>query len=63
VNPDNAKTLAELAQLTQEPAEKLQDLLKSEEASAHVKSLSNEKNERRYYLTGLGILKAISMLT
>jgi hypothetical protein len=63
VNPDNAKTLPELAQLSQEPAERLQDLLKREEASGHVKSLSDEKNERRYYLTGLGILRAVSMLT
>jgi hypothetical protein len=63
VNPDNAKTLPELAQLAQEPSETLQDLLKSEEAAGHVKSLSNGQSERRYYLTGLGILRAVSMLT
>jgi hypothetical protein len=63
VNPDNAKTLPELAQLAQEPSETLQDLLKGEEAAGHVKSLSNGQSERRYYLTGLGILRAVSMLT
>ena len=63
VNPDNAKTLPELAQLAQEPSETLQDLLKGEEAVGHVKSLSNGQSERRYYLTGLGILRAVSMLT
>jgi len=63
VNPDNAKTLPELAQLAQEPSETLQDLLKGEEATGHVKSLSNGQSERRYYLTGLGILRAVSMLT
>jgi len=63
VNPDNAKTLPELAQLAQEPSEALLGLLKGEEAAGHIKSLSNGQNERRYYLTGLGILRAVSMLT
>jgi len=63
VNPDNAKTLPELAQLAQEPSGTLQDLLKGEEAAGHVKSLLNGQSERRYYLTGLGILRAVSMLT
>lgn len=63
VSPDNAKTVPELVQLTQEPVDQIQDLLKNQEASGHVKSLTDEKSERRYYLTGLGILRAASMLT
>jgi hypothetical protein len=63
VNPENAKPLSELAELAQEPAETIRDLLKGEEASGHVKSLSDGKSERRYYLTGLGILRAVSLLT
>ncbi len=63
VNPDNAKTLPELAQFTKEPQDKIQDLLTSEEESGHVKSVTDGKTERRYYLTGLGILRAVSMLT
>jgi hypothetical protein len=63
VNPDNARTLPELAQLTQEPADKILDLLRTEEQSGHVKSLTDAKSEQRYYLTGLGILRAVSMLT
>ena len=62
VSPDNAKTLPELAQLTQESADKIHSVLEGEEAAGHVKSISDKK-ELRYYLTGLGILKAISMLT
>jgi hypothetical protein len=63
VNPDNARTLADLAQLTQESTDKIHDLLKTEEAVGHVKSLSDDRKERRYYVTGLGILRAVSMLT
>ncbi len=63
VNPDNAKSLTELAQLTQEPAETIQILLREEETSGHVKTLRNGDTELRYYLTGLGILRAASMLT
>jgi hypothetical protein len=63
VNAENAKSLPELAALAQEPPETIRDLLNSEEASGHVKSLSDEKSERRYYLTGLGILRAVSLLT
>jgi DNA-binding IclR family transcriptional regulator len=63
VNPESAKSLPELAQLAQEPTNTIRDILKSEEASGHVKSLSDEKSERRYYLTGLGILRAVSLLT
>jgi hypothetical protein len=63
VSPDNARALPELAQLAQEPAETILNLLAQEEASGHVKSLPDDKNNQRYYLTGLGILKAISILT
>jgi DNA-binding IclR family transcriptional regulator len=63
VNPDNARTLADLAQLTQESTDKIHDLLKTEEAVGHVKSLSDNEKELRYYVTGLGILRAVSMLT
>jgi DNA-binding IclR family transcriptional regulator len=63
VNPDNAKSLTELAQLTQEPPETIQNLLKEEESSGHVKSLRDDDKDLRYYLTGLGILRAASMLT
>ena len=63
VNPDNAKSLTELAQLTQEPAETIQSLLREEEVSGHVKTLKNGNAELRYYITGLGILRAASMLT
>ena len=63
VNLDNAKSLTELAQLTQEPAETIHSLLIEEETSGHVKSLRDGKTELRYYLTGLGILRAASMLT
>jgi len=63
VNPDNAKSLTELAQLTQEPAETIQSLLREEETSGHVKSLRGDNTDLRYYLTGLGILRAASMLT
>ena len=63
VNPDNAKSLTELAQLTQEPPETIQNLLKEEEVSGHVKTLKDGVTELRYYLTGLGILRAASKLT
>ena len=63
VNPDNAKSITELAQLTQEPPETIQNLLKEEEVSGHVKTLKDGDTELRYYLTGLGILRAASMLT
>jgi hypothetical protein len=63
VNPENARSLPELAEAVQEPAERLQHLLKAEEVSGHVRSLTDEKSEIRYYLTGLGILRAVSMLT
>jgi hypothetical protein len=63
VNPDSAKTLPELVQVTQEPADRIRELLIGEEETGHVKSLTDEKSERRYYLTGLGILRAVSMLT
>jgi hypothetical protein len=63
VNPDSARTVSELEQLTQEPSDKIRDLLSSEEQSGNVKSLNDAKTEQRYYLTGLGILRAVSMLT
>lgn len=63
VSPDNAKSLTELAQLTQEPPETIQNLLREEETSGHVKILRDSNTEQRYYLTGLGILRAASMLT
>ncbi len=63
VSPDNAKTVPELVQVTQEPGGQIQDLLENQEASGHVKSITDERSERRYYLTGLGILRAASMLT
>ena len=63
VNPENAKSLPELAELVKEPTGAIRDLLSREEASGHVKSLSDEKSEKRYYLTGLGILRAVSLLT
>lgn len=63
VNPANAKSLTELVQLTQEQAETIQSLLRGEETSGHVKSLRDGDTEVRYYLTGLGILRAASMLT
>jgi hypothetical protein len=55
-------SLPELAQFTQEPTDKVRDVLKTEETAGHVKTLSIN-NELRYYLTGLGILRAVSMLT
>lgn len=63
VNPDNARSLMELAQLTQEPPETIQSLLREEETAGHVKTLRDKNTELRYYLTGLGILRAASMLT
>ncbi len=63
VNPESARSLPELAQVAHEPTETLQPLLKTEEASGNVRSLTDEKSEIRYYLTGLGILRAVSMLT
>jgi hypothetical protein len=63
VNPDNAKSLTELAQLAQEPPETIQSLLREEETAGHVKTLRDSSTELRYYLTGLGILRAASMLT
>jgi predicted transcriptional regulator len=63
VNPENAKSLPELTELAHESTDALRTLLNSEEASGHVKSLSDGKSERRYYLTGLGILRAVSLLT
>ena len=63
VNPDNAKSVSELAELTREPSETIQGLLREEEVSGHVKTLREGNNELRYYLTGLGILRAASMLT
>lgn len=63
VSPDNAKPLTDLAQLTQEPAETIQRLLIEEEAFGHVKTLKDGDTDPRYYLTGLGILRAASMLT
>ena len=63
VSPENAKSLTELAQLTQEPTGTIQGLLREEEVTGHVRSLMDDKTEPRYYLTGLGILRAASMLT
>jgi len=63
VNPDNAKPLSELARLVQESVDQVQSHLTAEEAAGNVRSVSDDKNEQRYYLTGLGILKAVSMLT
>jgi len=63
VNPNNARTLPELAEATQEPADAIRDLLSTEEQTGHIKSVTDAKSERRYYLTGLGILRAVSMLT
>jgi len=63
VNPGNAKSVTELSQLTQEQSETIQNLLKEEETSGHVKSLKEGNAEARYFLTGLGILRAASMLT
>ena len=63
VNPDNAKPVSELAKLAQEPVDQVQFHLRAEEAAGNVRSVSDDKNEQRYYLTGLGILKAVSMLT
>jgi len=63
VNPKNARTLPELAVATQEPAEQIRDMLETEEQTGHVKSVTSPRSEERYYLTGLGILRAVSMLT
>ena len=63
VSPDSAKTPRELAQLTQEPEDTIVPLLITEQAAGHVESVSDDKSERRYFLTGLGILRAVSMLT
>jgi hypothetical protein len=63
VNPESARSVPELAKEANESTEKLRPLLKTEEASGNVKSLTDEKSETRYYLTGLGILRAVSMLT
>jgi hypothetical protein len=63
VSPKNARTLPELAEATKEPADKIRDLLSTEEQAGHIKSVTDAKSELRYYLTGLGILRAVSMLT
>jgi predicted transcriptional regulator len=63
VGPENARSIPELAEATQEPVDKIHDLLDSEEQLGNIKSLTDANKEQRYYLTGLGILRAVSMLT
>jgi len=63
VAPENAKSLSELVEVVEEPADNIKDLLHSEEQLGNIKSLTDASKQQRYYLTGLGILRAVSMLT
>lgn len=58
-----SKTLQELVQITRISLEQLAGMLSRHEENGYVKSFMDPVGSRRYYLTGLGIIRVSSTFT
>jgi hypothetical protein len=63
VRPEIAKTEEELSKIIQVALEYTQNVLDSFEREGYVKSLIDQNGRKRFYLTGMGILRVCSSFT
>jgi hypothetical protein len=63
VGPQNARAIAELGSLLKTSFNEVARILAGHEKDAYVASFTDPEGNRRYYLTGKGILKACSVFT
>lgn len=63
IRPKAAKTADELAQILQGTVDNVSDLLNKHEAEGYVKSYTDQGGTRRFFLTGVGIIKVCSSFT
>jgi predicted transcriptional regulator len=58
-----SKTIQELVQLTKISVEQLAGVLREYEESGYVKSFTDSDGLKRYYLTGMGMIRVSSAFT
>ena len=62
VRSASAKTASEIANVSEIRVEKVIEILSNQESAGYVKIAPNQES-KKYYLTGLGILKVCSSFT
>jgi len=63
VRPKNARSSEDLSKIVQISGDEILTILDKFETEGYVKSLIDQNNNRRFYLTGKGILKVCSYFT
>lgn len=63
IRPEGAKTANEIAQVLQNAADYVLNVLNKHEAEGYVKSYTDQSGSKRFYLTGPGIIKVCSIFT
>ena len=63
VRPKNARSSEDLSNIVQISGDEILTILDKFETEGYVKSLIDQNNNRRFYLTGKGILKVCSYFT
>jgi len=62
-DPTMAKKTDELAQVLQIDRNEVDNLLNRHEEAGYAKSFTDNEGNKRYYLTGIGIIKVCSVFT
>jgi DNA-binding MarR family transcriptional regulator len=62
-DPGMAKKSDELAQVLEIDRNQVDDLLNRQESEGYAKSFTDNEGNKRYYLTGTGIIKVCSVFT
>ncbi len=63
VHETGSKTLHELLQLSKISLEQLTSILRKHEESGYVKSFTDSAGSKKYYLTGMGMIRVSSAFT
>lgn len=63
IRPDKAKKSDEVARVLQLDIGEVDGILSKHEAEGYAKSFTDSEGNRRYYLTGIGIIKVCSLFT
>jgi len=63
IHPEKAKKTNELAQILQVDIGQIDSILGKQESEGYAKSFMDEEGNKRYYLTGTGIIKVCSLFT
>ena len=60
---NTAKKSKELVQFLQTNVDEINQILNRHESEGYITSFSDNEEERRYYLTGVGIIRVCSLFT